>query len=153
MKPVKRSKAHTEMSEQPEGTLVASPRSPQEAPAVIARLGWRYHHLGIPHPEPRPDEKHIEALGVHICGFDTSPYGIEWMRFDPDCQVPALVRTVPHIAFTVDNLDEALEGRELLIAPNSPSPGVRVAFIVHDGAPVELLEFRETGRAKQDSSR
>jgi len=133
------------------GTLLASPRSPQEPPAVIAKLGWRYHHLGIPHPEPRPDEKHIEALGVHICGFDTSPYGIEWMRFDPDCQVPAIVRTVPHIAFTVDNLEEALTGCEVLIAPNSPSPGVRVAFIVHDGAPVELLEFRETGASKPTS--
>jgi hypothetical protein len=27
-----------------------------------------------------------------------------------------------------------------LITPNSPSPGIRVAFIVEDGAPVEFLE-------------
>lgn len=118
------------------------PRKPEEPPAVIAKLGWRYHHLGIPHQEPRPDEKHVEALGVHICGFESSPYGIEWMRFDEACPVPALVRTVPHLAFTVDNLEEALAGCEVLIAPNSPSTGVRVAFIVHDGAPIELLEFR-----------
>ena len=136
------------MSEQPVDTLVAAPRSPREPPAVIAKLGWRYHHLGIPHPWPRPDEKRIEALGIHVCGFESSPYGIEWMRFDPNCQVPTIVRTVPHIAFTVDNLEEALAGRELLIAPNSPSPGVRVAFIVHDRAPVELLEFRDIGPAR-----
>ena len=29
----------------------------------------------------------------------------------------------------------------MLIAPNSPSKGVRVAFVLVDGAPVELLQF------------
>ena len=57
------------------------------------------------------------------------------------CDVPEIVRSVPHIAFAVDDLDEALKGREVLIAPTEPSAGVRVAFILDDGAPVELLEF------------
>ena len=39
------------------------------------------------------------------------------------------------------SLDEALRGRETLIAPTEPSVGVRVAFILDDGAPVELLQF------------
>lgn len=116
-------------------------RRSHEPPAVMAKLGWRYHHLGIPHTVPRADERHLHHLGVHVCGFETSPYGIEWMRFDPHCQVPDIVRTIPHLAFAVDDLDEALEGRQVLIASNAPSPGVRVAFILDDGAPVELLEF------------
>jgi len=62
------------------------------------------------------------------------------MRFDADCPVPDLVRTVPHVAFEVDDLESELVGKQVLIAPNSPSPGVRVAFIVDDGAPIELLE-------------
>jgi len=53
------------------------------------------------------------------------------------------VRTVPHIAFAVDDLDEALKGKDVLIAPTAPSAGVRVAFILDDGAPVELLQFQE----------
>jgi hypothetical protein len=36
-----------------------------------------------------------------------------------------------------------LAGREILIPPNSPSDGVRVAFIVENGAPIELLEFTD----------
>jgi len=63
------------------------------------------------------------------------------MRFDAHCPVPEIVKTVPHLAFAVDDLDAALEGKQILIAPNSPSPGVRVAFILDDGAPIELLEF------------
>jgi hypothetical protein len=51
------------------------------------------------------------------------------------------VKTAPHLAFVVDNLDTALQGKQILIPPNSPSPGVRVAFILDDGAPIELLEF------------
>jgi hypothetical protein len=117
-------------------------RRSHEAPAAIARFGWRYHHLGIPHSTPRDGERHLPEIAVHVCGFETSPYGIEWMRFDPQCRVPEIVKTVPHLAFAVDNLDAALEGKQILIAPNSPSRGVRVAFILEDGAPIELLEFQ-----------
>jgi catechol 2,3-dioxygenase-like lactoylglutathione lyase family enzyme len=117
-------------------------RRDHEQPSAVAELGWRYHHVGIPYTVPHPEEKHLDHLGVHVHGFQTSPYGIEWMRFELHCRVPEVVRTFPHLAFAVDNLDEALRGRDLLIEPNAPSDGVRVAFILHDGAPVELLEFR-----------
>ena len=63
------------------------------------------------------------------------------MRFEPEAPVPDLVRTVPHVAFEVDDLSAEIAGKELLIAPNSPSPGVTVAFIVENGAPVEFLQF------------
>jgi len=121
-------------------------RRSHEEPAAIARLGWRYHHLGIPHGSPRACEQHLPQLGVHVCGFETSPYGIEWMRFDAHCPVPEIVKRVPHLAFAVDDLDAALEGKEILIPPNSPSPGVRVAFILDEGAPIELLEFDNRDR-------
>ena len=124
-----------------ETTYGRGKRQNHEPPAATARLGWRYHHIGIPHSQPRAGEHHVARLGVHVAGFETSPFGIEWMRYEPHCQVPDIVRNVPHIAFVVDDLDEALKGREILIAPNEPSPGVRVAFILDDGAPVELLEF------------
>jgi hypothetical protein len=68
------------------------------------------------------------------------------MRFDPDCPVSDLVRTVPHLAFEVDDLDKALAGQTLLGEISSPSDGVRVAMIVENGAPIELLEFSEKTR-------
>jgi hypothetical protein len=107
----------------------------------------KYHHLGIPTTTPRPGERYLAHLKVHVCGFEASPYGIEWMRFDPDCAVPDLVRTVAHVAFQVDDLDAELAGKEVLIAPNSPSEGVRVAFIVDNGAPVEFLELGSAERS------
>ena len=74
-----------------------------EPPVVTAKLGWRYHHIGIPYTLPRVREHHVARLGVHVSGFETSPYGIEWIRYEPHCNVPEIVRSVPHIAFAVDD--------------------------------------------------
>jgi hypothetical protein len=101
----------------------------------------RYHHIGIPTTVKRPGERHLPALSMHVSGYETSPYRVEWMRFDTGCTLPALVQSVPHVAFQVDDLSAELEGQEVLIALNSPSPGITVAFIVHDGAPIELMEI------------
>ncbi len=101
----------------------------------------RYHHLGIPTCERKPNERYIEQGRCWVSGYETSPYGIEWMRYAPDSPVPELVRTVPHVAFEVDDLEAELAGKEILIVPNSPSEGVMVAFIVDDGAPVEFLQI------------
>jgi hypothetical protein len=121
-------------------------RKEHEPPAAISEWGWRYHHLGIPTNTPRPGERYLEKFNMYVSGFEASPYGIEWMRFEPDSPISALVRTVPHIAFEVDDLEAALKGKEVLTPANSPSRGVRVAMILDRGAPVELLEFRRKSR-------
>jgi hypothetical protein len=101
-----------------------------------------YHHLGIPTQIQRESETYLEDYKVYVSGYEESPYGVEWMRFEPDSPLPELVKTVPHVAFKVDDLEAELEGKNVLIEPNSPSEGVRVAFIVHNGAPVEFLELK-----------
>ena len=101
----------------------------------------KFHHVGIPTTTVREGEVYLEEYGLHVSGYDESPYGVEWMRFEPDSPLPELVRTTPHVAFEVEDLEAELAGKEVLIAPNSPSPGVRVAFIVDGGAPIELMEI------------
>jgi hypothetical protein len=101
----------------------------------------RYHHIGIPTDIPHEGEEWIERFKVYTCGYETSPYGVEWMRFGPDCPLPELVKTVPHVAFVVEDLAAAIAGKDVLIEPNSPTPGVTVAFIVDNGAPIESLQF------------
>jgi len=120
-------------------------RKDHELPKAISEWGWRYHHIGIPTTQKLEGEKYIPQLKFYVSGFSESPFGIEWMRFDPDCPLPELVQNVPHIAFEVDDLDYELEKRKLdiLVPPNPPSEGVRVAMIEHNGAPVELLEFEK----------
>jgi hypothetical protein len=100
----------------------------------------KYHHVGIPTQVPQDGEVHLEKFKLHVSGFDTSRYGVEWMRFEPDAPLPELVKTVPHVAFVVDDL-AAIAGKEVLIQPNQPSEGITVAFIVENGAPIEFLQF------------
>ncbi len=65
------------------------------------------------------------------------------MRYGDKCTLPKIVKEIAHVAFEVDDLRKAIEGKEIIIEPNSPSAGVAVAFILQDGAPVELLEFNK----------
>ena len=117
-------------------------RKDDEAPAAVRAWGWRYHHTGIPTRARRAGERYLPGLKMYVSGFPESPYGVEWMRFEADSPISELVQTVPHVAFEVEDLDRALEGKTVLSAPASPSDGVRVAMIVDDGCPIELLEFR-----------
>ena len=102
----------------------------------------KYSHLGIPTQTPREGETYLARFDTHVTDHEANPFGIQWMRYGADCRLPRIVQEVAHVAFEVDDLAAALEGHEVIIAPNSPSPGVTVAFILVDGAPVELLEYR-----------
>lgn len=104
-------------------------------------LKLKYHHLGIPTDRRLKDEIHLPHLKMFVSGYGRNPYGIEWMRFEPDAPYPELVKTVPHVAFEVEDLEAALKDKTVIIEPNSPSPGVVVAFIEDNGAPVELMEI------------
>lgn len=118
-------------------------RSDHEQPEAIKDWGWKYHHLGIPTKEIMPDEVYLPRFKFYISGFSTSPFGIEWMRFEPGSPINILIQTLPHIAFEVPDLDYELALRDLnvITPPNSPGPGIRVAMIEHNGGPIELLEF------------
>ena len=116
-------------------------RRDDELPTATYRWGWRYHHTGIPTQQKREGERYLPQFKMYVCGFPESPYGIEWMRFEPDSPISRLVQTVPHVAFEVDSIEQALEGKQILTLPCSPSPGVTVAMILDDGCPIELLEF------------
>src|SRR5678815_4635768 len=101
----------------------------------------RFHHIGIPTDKPLPGEDNVQKPTFYASGYLQSPYGVEWIKFGPDWKGPELVRTVAHVAFVVDDIEAAIAGKEVLIKPNSPTKGVTVAFIVHNGAPIEFLQF------------
>ena len=103
----------------------------------------KYHHIGIPTQIPQPGETYLAEYRAFCTDHESNPFGIQWMRYEEGCTLPELVKTVPHVAFEVDDLEQAIAGREILIPPNSPSKGVVVAFVVSDGAPVEFLQFLE----------
>ena len=120
-------------------------RLEHEPPLSTEEWGWKYHHLGIPTQSVMPDEIYVSQFRFFVSGFSTSPFGVEWMRYEPDSPIDILIQNVPHLAFEVNDLDWELKNRnfKILTKPNNPAEGIRVAMIVHDGAPIELIEFEK----------
>ena len=106
----------------------------------------RFNHIGIPTTKPFPGEINVPHLHITCSDHKDNAFGIQWMRYWEDAPYPILVKTVAHVAFEVDDLAEAIAGHTVLIEPNSPSPGVLVAFIEVNGAPVELMQVDRTLR-------
>jgi len=101
----------------------------------------KYNHIGIPTAGRFDGEIDLPHLKITVSDHANNPFGIQWQRYWDDAPYPEIVKRIPHVAFEVDDLDTALIGQKILIAPNSPSAGVMVAFIEVNGAPVELLQI------------
>lgn len=116
-------------------------RKDNEPPFAMSKMGMRFHHIGIPTSEQKPNEKYLEQFKFYVSGFDTSEFGIEWMRFEKDSPISQIIQKVPHIAFEVDDLNDAIKGKPLIGEIETPSKGVRTAMIIENGAPIEFIEF------------
>jgi len=118
-------------------------RKDNEPPFAISKKGMRFHHIGIPTTEQKPNEIYLEQYKFYVSGFDTSEFGIEWMRFEKDSPISEIIQKIPHIAFEVDDLDSVIKGKKLIGKIETPSKGVRTAMIIENGAPVEYIEFHK----------
>jgi hypothetical protein len=98
------------------------------------------HHIGITTDKKQENESYLEGGKVYFTDPEKSPNRIEWLRFEADSPMPELLRTTTHIAYKVSDLAEELKGKEVLIEPFDPFEGRTIAFIVEEGAPIELLQ-------------
>lgn len=102
-----------------------------------------FHHIGLPTDQPQEGETYVAETKVWVTRPENHPYRIEFLRFESDSPVTGLLRDMPHLAFRVANIEAALEGEEVIMAPFQPMPGLTVAFFLKDGAVFEYMEFRE----------
>jgi hypothetical protein len=98
-----------------------------------------FHHVGIPTDARRADETYLADGKLYITDANASPNRIEWLRFEPDSPMPEMLKSLPHIAYKVDDLAAEMAGAEVLVEPFTPMEGVTVAFIIEEGAPIELM--------------
>jgi len=102
-----------------------------------------FHHIGVPTQTKHEDERFLEGGKVYITDPDKSPYHIEWCRWLPESKDPELIRTKPHLAFQVDNVEAELakyDAKDIFLKPFSPFEGVKVGFINHEGFLIEFLQ-------------
>jgi len=101
----------------------------------------KFSHIGIPVTNSFEGEIDLPHLKMTVSDHENNPYGIQWQRYWKDAPYPELVKTIPHVAFIVENLRDEIKGKNVIIKPNSPSKGLTVAFVEVNGAPVELMEY------------
>ena len=88
-----------------------------------------FHHYGVPTNVKQDGETYIEGAKVFITDPETHAYRIEFLRFEPNSPMHEDVIDKPHAAFMVEDLDTALEGQSVIIAPFDATESLRVAFI------------------------
>ena len=101
----------------------------------------KFNHISIPTQERFEGEIDLPHLKMTVSDHENNPYGIQWQRYWDDAPYPDIVKTIPHVAFVVDDLEKELEGKKVIIEPNSPSEGLIVAFVEVNGAPIELMQY------------
>ncbi|MBA3238172.1 MAG: hypothetical protein H0T62_07495 [Parachlamydiaceae bacterium] len=100
-----------------------------------------YHHLGIPTKEAKEGETYHANLKFSSTPFGANEFRIQWHRFDDDCEFNEIVKTIPHVAFKVDDLEAEIQDKIVVFGPYSPIKGFRAAMIItDDGFPIEFIE-------------
>src|SRR6476659_800633 len=105
-----------------DGTLALKPIRAR-GPLLDGDGAMKFNHVGIPTTTRFEGEIDLPHLRVTVSDHQSNPFGIQWMRYWEDAPVPDLVKTVAHVAFEVDDLEQAVHGQEVIIPPNSPSAG------------------------------
>ncbi len=99
------------------------------------------NHFGVPVTSPVPGELYNSDLHLFYTDVAASPNKIEFLRFEKECPFPESVQTMPHIAYEVPSMEEALKDAKILYGPFTPVEGMTVAFIEEEGIPIELDYF------------
>lgn len=102
-------------------------------------MEYKYHHIGIPVTEPRPGERYSPSMDMYTSGGEL-PGRVQYHRFGPKCPLNKLIQTMPHIAYKVSDLDQAIKDKNILLEPYFPIQDFRVAIIEENGAIIEFIQ-------------
>jgi hypothetical protein len=101
-----------------------------------------FDHVGLITEEQKAGESWVEATRVWVTSPRAHPFHVEWLRFEPDSPVTGLLRTEPHVAYRVSDVNAAVQGHEVLANPFDVGDGfATVAFVSVDGAVVEFMQY------------
>lgn len=101
----------------------------------------KFNHIGIPTSVEHADEVFNPDIGLYVTNFAESENRIEWLRFLEDSPMPDELKTTAHVAYEVDDLEAAMKGKKILLEPFNASESLKIAFVMEDEAPVELMQY------------
>jgi hypothetical protein len=103
----------------------------------------RFDHIGLISNQPHEGEQFVEATRAWITSPRAHPLHVEWIRFEPDSPVSGSIRTEPHVAFRVDDIQAAMIGQNVILEPLVVGDGFcTISFVDIDGAIIEYMQYR-----------
>lgn len=106
-----------------------------------------FDHIGIWTDQPQPGEFWVEFSKVWVTNPRSHPLRIEYLRAREKPNLPRepigpwKLWNAPHVAYRVDNLQEAIKGEQLIYGPFDPGGFGQVAFILKEGVVLEYMEY------------
>ena len=100
-----------------------------------------FHHIGLVTKSEKPGEMYFDSLKVWGTNPEEDENRVEWVRFAPDSPLADTpVAKMPHVSWAVDDLDEAIKDKEVVVGPLDVGEGIRIAYFLLDGALIEYLQ-------------
>ena len=104
----------------------------------------KFNHVGYPTAE-KIEGMYFKESKVTITDSTRHPYNIEKLHYDDDSTEPSIIKSVPHIAFEVDNIYEEIKNKKILVEPlktkMEDNRAIILAFIEEENIPVEFIQF------------
>ena len=102
----------------------------------------QFDHVGLITTEKKPGQRYVAATKVWVTDMKKHPYQVEWLRFEPNTPVTGPLRTQPHVAFRVKDIQKAMKGKKVILKPFAVHEKLTVGFIqTKDGAIVEFMKY------------
>jgi hypothetical protein len=99
-------------------------------------------HIGLITKEKKDMEKYVDIMKVWLTNPNDNPFHIEWLRFEDDSPVKGPITEKNHVAYLVDDLDEASKGLKVLMGPFKAENFLTIGFYEYeDGTVFELMQF------------
>ncbi len=99
----------------------------------------KYLHTGMIVGEKLPDMIYMEPLKVWVTDASKDKYAIELLYFEIDSPMAAAIQEQPHVAYEVEDIDAALEGKAILW-PKMDVGGAYIAFVYDNDTVVEFYQ-------------
>jgi len=102
----------------------------------------KYLHTGILVGEKLPDMTYVAPFKVWVTDAAKDPYSIEFLYFEVDSPMAAAIQEQPHVAYEVEDMDAALEGKSVLW-PKTDLGGCYIAFVYDHETVVEFCQIKQ----------
>lgn len=103
-------------------------------------MSAQFDHYGVPTSQKMDGATYLEGAKVHITDPAKHPFRIEFLYFEPGSPMLEDVQKIPHAAFIVPSLDDAIKGQSVIIPPFDATDTLRCAFIKDGEAIIEVME-------------